>query len=226
MMFFSLVDNNQGNLTSDTTKWQMFFDSDSPYAMDNDVVHKSGNETITGNKTFSGTNTFTGTTYLPSSTKLSAQDNNVEGGQIEFLSAPNEPNSYKPVNIDRYNGILRLFGLNSSGNIVQFNIDMQNDTLQCSSGIVKTIVRWGMPDYTAGYAISSGTAASKPSLAYVTPVWNNNPSELLTPFQMSISDPIYGGGGNYMNCIVFPCDTGTVISFQNAQCTLFPLKGV
>lgn len=51
-LYASLADNNTGNDVSDTTKWKLVMDSSNLYALDADVVHIAGSETITGTKTF------------------------------------------------------------------------------------------------------------------------------------------------------------------------------
>lgn len=53
-IYNSLTDNNTGNLLSDTDNWKLVMDSDNLYALDNNVVHKTGDETISGLKIFKG----------------------------------------------------------------------------------------------------------------------------------------------------------------------------
>lgn len=52
-IYNSLTDNNTNNQLSDTANWKLVMDSSNLYALDNDVVHLAGTETITGEKTFS-----------------------------------------------------------------------------------------------------------------------------------------------------------------------------
>lgn len=52
-IYNSLTDNNTGNLLSDTSNWKKVMDSDDVYAFNDEVVHSTGNESISGIKTFS-----------------------------------------------------------------------------------------------------------------------------------------------------------------------------
>lgn len=71
----------------------------------NNVVHLSGSETI------SGTKTFNGAVYLPNGTIIQKQDNNVEGGEIKFQRANNDPLSQNAA-LDLYNGVMRFLYCN------------------------------------------------------------------------------------------------------------------
>ena len=66
-----------------------------------DVVHLTGTETITGAKT------FTGSLTIPSNTFIAKQNDDVEGGQIVFQKANNDPLYQNPV-IDLYSGFIRF----------------------------------------------------------------------------------------------------------------------
>ena len=70
-IYSSLTDNNTGNLLSDTGNWKLVMDSDGGYAIDSDVVHKAGTETISGNKTFSGNNTYSGSSTFSGNASFS-----------------------------------------------------------------------------------------------------------------------------------------------------------
>lgn len=120
----------------------------------------AANNTITGDNTFSGDVNFNGNVNLPSSTYLKPQDNNIEGGEIHFIGAPNEPNSNKSISIDRYNGTLRFFGFSSGDTPVNFEIDMQNDSVGATTGVKREISKWGIPNYGTVFGISSGYTAT------------------------------------------------------------------
>ena len=120
----------------------------------------SGNDLFTGANTFSGNTVFSGTTYLPPSVKLSKQDSNLEGGQLDFLPGDNEPNANQSMLIDRYNGQLRFFGSTSGGSPVSFNIDMQNDKVYATPGITSTFAYLSIPNYSTVIGISSGYTAT------------------------------------------------------------------
>ena len=63
-----------------------------------------------------------------SSPYIRKQDNNLDGGQIEFESADNEVNTGKRVVIERNNGNIRILGQNSSGDWkTPFYADIQNN---------------------------------------------------------------------------------------------------
>lgn len=52
-IYNSLTNNNKNHSLSDTSNWKKVMDSDDLYAFDGNVVHLTGNETISGRKTFS-----------------------------------------------------------------------------------------------------------------------------------------------------------------------------
>lgn len=58
-IYNSLTNNNKNHSLSDTSNWKKVMDSDDLYAFDNNVVHKTGDETISGTKTFQGTGWIT-----------------------------------------------------------------------------------------------------------------------------------------------------------------------
>lgn len=62
-IYNSLTDDNTNNLLSDTSNWVKVMDSTDLYAFDNEVVHLTGDETITGAKTFSSAVTFANGTW-------------------------------------------------------------------------------------------------------------------------------------------------------------------
>lgn len=101
----SEIENNIGNIGTDIT---------------NNIVHKTGNETITGRKTFYDFVTIVGDTT----------EGSKEGGEINFGSGAGEPNTGKMMHIDRYNGTFRMFGSNSSGVInVPLTVDIEHNVV-------------------------------------------------------------------------------------------------
>lgn len=68
--------------------------------------------TLTGAQTISGAKTFTGVTMLPAGTTISKQDNDLEGGEIKFQRANNDPLLQDP-SLDLYNGVMRFLYCNA-----------------------------------------------------------------------------------------------------------------
>lgn len=52
-IYCSLTDDNIGNQLNDAQNWKIVMDSEDLYALNSDVVHKTGDENISGLKTFS-----------------------------------------------------------------------------------------------------------------------------------------------------------------------------
>lgn len=123
----------------------------------------AANNTFSGANVFNGDANFNGIVNLPNTTYIKPQDSYLEGGEIHFVGAPNEPNSNKTVSIDRYNGRLRLFGFSSGGTPVSFNVDMQNDSIEASNGVRQSIVYWGIPNYAAIVSVGNVTDRAAPS---------------------------------------------------------------
>ena len=108
---------------------------------------------LTGAQTISGTKTFTGGVTMSSSTLLAKQDSNLEGGQINFERADNDPLSTNPT-IDLLNGAFRIFGADSNGVVhIPLTIDIENNVV----GVVDSDVE--------GSAVST-VAKSKSSNGY------------------------------------------------------------
>lgn len=143
----SLIQNNTYDFVSnpsyiDGTKWTI----DIPSLASNNVwtgsatfsgaVTISGNITSSGTNSFSGQNTFTGNSYISSLTLLK-QDNNVEGGEILFEGANNEPNYGKLCFIDRNSGHLRIGGFDSNNVAhIPLDIDIQNNSVVANGATV------------------------------------------------------------------------------------------
>lgn len=96
--------------------------SQAPNNTNTNVVHISGNETIDGYKTFSAPITAPYIYLGPQSGSSSS----IEGGEINFKGGAAEPNASKNVIIDRYNGMIRIFGTDSNDvtkTVLQANIE-------------------------------------------------------------------------------------------------------
>lgn len=125
-IYNSLTDNNTGNLLSDTSNWKKVMDSDDTYAFDDEVVHSTGNESISGIKTFSSspivptlaTNDNSGKAINSqffqnaSSAFVHKQGSESISGQKQFMTSPTVPTpaitdmSTKAVNAFFVKGIL------------------------------------------------------------------------------------------------------------------------
>jgi hypothetical protein len=86
-LYASKIDNNTGNLLTDTNSWQLVFDTSVSFARDSDVVKLTGNQSIAGVKTFSSVTEFNGGVGTN------------EGGEIH-LAAINATSSYKKGIVD------------------------------------------------------------------------------------------------------------------------------
>lgn len=92
----------------------------------NNLVHKTGAETIAGYKTFVDPTTVGYFTVKPPTDSPTS----TEGGEISFVGASGEVNAGKLMFIDRHNGKLRLFGYDSGGTVhVQLEADAEHNTL-------------------------------------------------------------------------------------------------
>ena len=80
-LYCSLSDNNVGNLVSDTANWKLVMDSENTYAMNNEVVHLAGTETITGAKTFTNTLNINNS---DGSIELRPSSSTTSGGHLDF----------------------------------------------------------------------------------------------------------------------------------------------
>ena len=80
-LYCSLSDNNVGNLVSDTANWKLVMDSENTYAMNNEVVHLAGEETITGAKTFTNSLNINN---VDGSVELKPSSVSTSGGHIDF----------------------------------------------------------------------------------------------------------------------------------------------
>ncbi|MBR2011899.1 MAG: hypothetical protein IKA08_01370 [Alphaproteobacteria bacterium] len=83
-----------------------------------------------------------------------------------------------------------------------------------------------MPDYTAGVSVSTGYVTEYPCFVHVRPIWNGNVSDLTSPFSQSLAKNTYDNSTKFENSVCFICDIGETISFTNATCYVYPLKGV
>lgn len=94
------------------------------YQLSTNLVHRDSAETITGNKTFSGT------INLPHTTHMRPQNSAFEGGELHFDSAAGESNAGKSMYIDRYNGSIRVVGVNSSDTTrIMMQLDAQTNNV-------------------------------------------------------------------------------------------------
>ena len=101
-------------------------------ALDSNTVHKTGNESIAGVKTFTDS---TNMKYLSIGPE-DASSSSIEGGEIKFVGGAAEPNAGKDVKIDRYNGSIRVVGVDSQDNVKSlFRANIEQGTL---SGVTPT----------------------------------------------------------------------------------------
>ena len=87
------------------------------------VVHRSGNETISGQKTFSDYVNL----FLPTLTK---QNSDKEGGQIIFQRANNDTYGNMNPYIDLYDGKIRFVGGTSGSETIPCQIDFANNLIR------------------------------------------------------------------------------------------------
>ena len=131
--------------------------------------NSSGNIDIaSANETFTGTNKFTTVHGLQAKQPLILKENNdKEGGQIEFEGADNESNTGKIVAIDRYDGKLRVLGKQSDDtDVAPFVVDIENNSVDFSPNAKQLLVSMIMPNYSAASAISNTGSFTATSNGY------------------------------------------------------------
>lgn len=131
--------------------------------------NNSGNIDIaSANETFTGTNKFTTAHGLQAKQPLILKENNdKEGGQIEFEGADNESNAGKAVIIDRCDGQLRFWGVKSDGTITMpLLVSIQNDSVDFSANAKQLLASMIMPNYSAASAISNTGSFTATSNGY------------------------------------------------------------
>lgn len=87
------------------------------------------------------------------------QDNNIEGGHIEFLSAPNEANTGRMF-IDRYNGMIRIMGY-SSNNYKTLLVADANSGVEGNIGKAGMIYSFGGTTVPEGFLPCNGAVVSR-----------------------------------------------------------------
>ena len=94
---------------------------------DNNLMHKTGSETIYGEKSFMNP------VYLASNTTILKSDSNLEGGELHLQRATNDPLTGDAI-IDLYNGAIRFIGANSAGNIsVPLNVNIETNSVSATT---------------------------------------------------------------------------------------------
>lgn len=117
------------------------------YALDDEAVHKTGDETIGGNKTFNGYTTLNTPT-------IKKQNTENEGGQIYFERSDGDVtmNNNSHPYIDFWSGKFRFIGQSSSqsGSSVNipFSVDIQNNRL-CHGNSMK-VMNYVVETYKSG----------------------------------------------------------------------------
>lgn len=93
-------------------------------ALNSVVVHSTGNEVIDGTKTFK---------YI----HFGKTNNDLEGGEVTFDAADNEPNAQKSMKIDRYNGQMRFLGAASTATSTTslLTLNFENNTVTISGNV-------------------------------------------------------------------------------------------
>lgn len=91
-----------------------------------------------------------------------AQDNNKEGGEIEFVSAPNEVNAGKRMFIDRYEGRIRIVAVSSNNTTRELlNADAEIGDVQGNIGRTGIIYPFGGSTVPEGFLPCNGAAVSR-----------------------------------------------------------------
>lgn len=139
--FFRDVDDNEGyywfggewvvmSTDMDTTYFQLDQNSGkwiiNP-TYDEDLVHITRDETITGDKT------FTGAVNLPSTTKMVKQDDQLEGGQLNFEKGDADTSIDGDVIADVYNGLFRIYAYSNGSLTVPFAVDFINNRINATA---------------------------------------------------------------------------------------------
>lgn len=91
-----------------------------------------------------------------------SENNNTEGGQIQFLSAPNEVNAGKSMWIDRYNGNIRIVGVSSNNTLrVLLNAGAEVGDVEGNIGKAGMIYLCGGSTVPEGFLPCNGAAVSR-----------------------------------------------------------------
>ena len=114
-----------------------------------------------GNNAITGTYTFSTSTGLKAKEPvMTPQNNDLEGGDIIFKGATNDPLVSYDFHVDRQDGNIRIWGYDSNGNtIVPFTVDMKNNRVMMPAYNA-------MPNYSASVAISNTGSFSATSNGY------------------------------------------------------------
>jgi len=149
-------------------------------AIDIDVVHKIGDETITGNKTFTGILTIPASTFIK---KEQGAGREYEGGELQFEVGTNSP-LLDPVHLDVYHGRFRVFGTASDGVTREIiNADIENNNLRApsSDSLNSVITTTGIFKSANGYVklgngiiIQWGNAGGGGTITFPTPFSSDN----------------------------------------------------
>jgi hypothetical protein len=121
------ADANGNNITTTyATKTELSTVQNSVPA-DNNLVHKTGNETIYGEKSFMNP------VYFASNSTVLKSDTNLEGGELHLQRANNDPLTGDAI-IDLNNGSIRFIGANSTGNIsVPLSVNIETNSVSATT---------------------------------------------------------------------------------------------
>jgi len=115
-------------------------------SIDNNIVHKTGNETIGGDKTFNNDVHFNNGVFVDAAY-------GVEGGQIEFAKAPNSSLT-GTIKLDVYKNSMRMFGPDSNGNnrvVIEADIEDNALYIPASDKINSAVSTTGINKAQDGY---------------------------------------------------------------------------
>lgn len=94
--------------------------------------------------------------------KIVPENNDVEGGEIEFVSAPNEVNAGKRMWIDRYEGKIRIVAVSSNNTIRELlNADAEFGDVEGNIGKTGMIYSFGGNFVPEGFLPCNGAAVSR-----------------------------------------------------------------
>jgi hypothetical protein len=140
---------------------------------------------LTSAQTISGAKTFTGSITLPAGTVLTKQDNNLEGGELVFQRANNDPLA-QDARIDLYGGMMRFLHCNA----VQVPASAALTTAVSTTGISKA--ENGYVKFGNGLIIQWGTLSSSKTITFSSPFTNANSYALV--FNNNSTTDGYGRG--------------------------------
>ena len=226
--------------TSDTnhTYWEDFVGN--TYVTKSTAQSISGSKTFTGNTSFTGTVAFSSAPYSYNRIALSAVNSNYTIGSIpanvtDSLVTFNDANGTPIAYMQNYimtDGSTNLFfqcrNKDNSNNDVVASLGMcvRKDGLIFLTGNTDLIARQAMPKFESGVSAGSGYQTQYACAVLVQAIWNGSSSYLTSPFNATLAATTYNGNTNFRNDLFFLCDDGVTITFSNAYCTIYPLKGV